>query len=212
MRTKLTAVAALAVAAITLTAVASANTSGAINAGRAAAAVPSCRAGNAPLPGGASTNPKSGAGLVARGWDSWSYAGEPACGAGSAKAKQRVAIQVTSDGGGFVLIPLTSGALKSDTGTVAFCCWTQRTIMRHGESIDINNPRMTLTGKLGTLVARNKIGWIDVPDGLSVFTGSWKVVRGTGAYAGLAGGGRGAGVTLSDGTTKAQFQGFLHSK
>jgi hypothetical protein len=86
--------------------------------------------------------------------------------------------------------------------------------MRHGESIDINNPRMTLTGKLGTLVARNRIGWIEVPDGLLVFTGTWKVVRGTGAYAGLAGGGRGAGVDLGDAadTTKAQFQGFLHSK
>lgn len=133
--------------------------------------------------------------------------------AGSAKAKQRVAIQVT-DGAGFVLTPLTSGALKPDTGTATFCCWTQRRIMRHGESIDINNPRMTLTGKLGTLVARNRIGWIEVPDGLSVFTGTWKVIRGTGAYAGLAGGGRGAGVDLGDaaGTTKAQFQGFLHSK
>jgi hypothetical protein len=154
MRTKLTAVAALAAAAITLTAVAS---------------------------------------------------------AGSATAKQRVAIQVTDPKAGFVLTPLTSGALKPDTGTVTFCCWTQRRIMRHGESIDINNPRMTLTGKLGTLVARNRIGWIEVPDGLSVFTGTWKIIRGTGAYAGLAGGGRGAGVTLADATTKAQFQGFLKS-
>ena len=127
---------------------------------------------------------------------------------GSAKARQRVAVQVTS-GTGFVLTPLTSGAIKPDTGTAAFCCWTQRTIMRHGESIDINNPRMTLVGKLGTLVARNRIGWIDVPDGLAVFTGTWKVIHGTGAYAGLAGGGRGAGVTLADSTTKAQFEGFL---
>ena len=134
--------------------------------------------------------------------------------AGSATAKQRVAIQVTDPGAGFVLTPLTSGAIKPDTGTVAFCCWTQRTIMRHGESIDINNPRITLTGKLGTLVARNRIGWIDASDGLSVFTGTWKVIRGTGAYAGLAGGGRGAGVDLGDaaGTTKAQFEGLLHSK
>ena len=30
----------------------------------------SCRTGNAPLPGGASTNTKAGSGLVARGWDS----------------------------------------------------------------------------------------------------------------------------------------------
>ena len=134
--------------------------------------------------------------------------------AGSAKAKhQRVEIQENGDGS-FALTPLGSGAIKPDTGTITFCCWTQRTIMRHGESIDINNPRMTLTGKQGTLVARNQIGWIDVPDGLSVFTGTWKIIRGTGAYAGLVGGGRGAGVDLGDatGTTKAQFEGFLSSR
>jgi hypothetical protein len=131
--------------------------------------------------------------------------------AGSAKAKQRVAIQDKGDGS-FDLAPLGSGAVKPDTGTVTFCCWTQRTIMRHGESIDINNPRMTLTGKQGTLVARNRIGWREVPDGMSVFTGTWKVIRGTGAYAGLTGGGLGAGVDLGDGTTKAQFEGFLSSK
>jgi len=133
--------------------------------------------------------------------------------AGSAKTKQRVEIQEKGDGS-FALAPLGSGPVKPDTGTITFCCWTQRTIRRHGESIDINNPRMTLTGKLGTLVARNRVGFIEVPDGLSVFTGSWKVIRGTGAYAGLAGGGRGAGVDLgaAAGTTKAQFQGFLRSK
>ena len=71
---------------------------------------------------------------------------------------------------------------------------------------------MTLTGKRGTLVVRNQIGWIDVPDGFAVFTGTWKVISGTGAYAGLAGGGRGAGVQLANGNTKAQFEGFLNSK
>ena len=82
---------------------------------------------------------------------------------------------------------------------------------RDGQAIEINNPQMTLTGKRGTLVARNQIGWIDVPDGLAVFTGTWKVISGTGDYAGLAGGGRGAGVQLANGTTKAQFEGFLNS-
>ena len=33
---------------------------------------PVCRTGNAPLPGGASTNARAGGGLVARGWDSQS--------------------------------------------------------------------------------------------------------------------------------------------
>ena len=66
--------------------------------------------------------------------------------------------------------------------------------MRDGQAIDINDPQMTLTGKRGTLVARNQIGWVDLPDGWAVFTGTWKVIRGTGDYAGLSGGGRGAGV------------------
>jgi hypothetical protein len=84
--------------------------------------------------------------------------------------------------------------------------------MRHGQAIEINNPQMTLTGKQGTLVARNQIGWIDVGDGLAVFTGTWKVISGTGAYAGFAGGGRGAGVALANGKTKSRFEGFLNSK
>ena len=128
--------------------------------------------------------------------------------AGPVAAKQRVEIQVK---GGFVLTPLTPGDIKPDTGTASFCCWTERSIMRDGQAIDINNPQMTLTGKHGTLVARNQIGFVDLPDGLAVFTGTWKVIRGTGDYAGLSGGGRGAGVDLG-GSTKAQFQGFLGPK
>ena len=125
--------------------------------------------------------------------------------AGPVAAKQRIEIQVK---GGFVLTPLAPGDIKPDTGTASFCCWTERHIMRDGQAIDINNPQMTLTGKHGTLVARNQIGFVDLPDGLAVFTGTWKVIRGTGDYAGLSGGGRGAGVDLG-GSTKAQFEGFL---
>lgn len=131
--------------------------------------------------------------------------------AGSAAAKQRVSIQV-KNGASFVLNPLTTGAVKPDTGSASFCCWTVRSITRDGQAIDINNPQMTLRGKRGTIVARNQIGWIDVPDGLAVFTGTWKVISATGNYAGLAGGGRGAGVQLVNGNTKAQFDGFLSAK
>ena len=134
-----------------------------------------------------------------------------AAAAGPVATKQRIEIQV-KDGAPFVLTPLTPGAVKLDTGVASFCCWTVRSIMRDGQAIDINNPQMTLTGKHGTLVARNQIGYVDLPDGLAVFTGTWKVIHGTGAYAGLSGGGRGAGVSLANGTTKAQFEGFLDSK
>jgi hypothetical protein len=125
-------------------------------------------------------------------------------------AKQRVAIQVK--GASFVLAPIRSGAVERDTGTVAFCCWSSSHLVRDGQDIDINTPLMTLTGKHGTLVARNRIEWVDLPDRWSVFTGTWKVVRGTGAYAGLSGGGRGAGTGPPSNDGKAQFEGFLVSK
>jgi hypothetical protein len=131
--------------------------------------------------------------------------------AGPVAAKQRIAIQVKGQGS-FVLTPLTSGAIKRDAGKATFCCWTQRSVTRDGQSIEVNNPQMTLTGKRGTLVARNQIGFVDIPDGWAVFTGTWKVIRGTGDYAGLAGGGRGAGVALASGGEKSQFEGFLSPK
>jgi hypothetical protein len=131
--------------------------------------------------------------------------------AGPVATKQRVSIQV-KDGAPFVLTPLTPGAIKPDTGNAAFCCWTQRSIMRDGQAIDINDPQWTLSGKLGTIEGRNLIGFVDLPDGWAVFTGTWKVTRGTGAYAGISGGGRVAGVALANGKTKAQFEGFLKLK
>ena len=126
-------------------------------------------------------------------------------------AKQRVAIQEKGQAS-FVLMPLTPGAIKRDTGTASFCCWTERHTMRDGQAVDINDPEMTLTLKRGTLVIRNRIGFVDIPDGWSVFTGTWKVIRGTGDYAGLSGGGRRAGVMLPNGNVTSQFEGFLSPK
>jgi hypothetical protein len=129
---------------------------------------------------------------------------------GPVAAKQRVAIQ--ENRGTFVLSPLTPGAIKRDTGTASFCCWTERHIVRDGQAIDINDPQVTLTLKRGTLVVRSTVGFIDIPGGWSVFTGTWQVTRGTGDYAGLAGGGRRAGVTLPNGNVTSQFDGFLGTR
>ena len=128
--------------------------------------------------------------------------------AGPVAAKQRIAIKV-ENGASFILSPLTSGAIRPDAGLASFCCWTARHVVRNGQAVEINNPKMTLTGKRGTLVARNEIGYVDLPDGWAVFTGTWTVISGTGAYAGLAGGGRGAGATTPNGRFKSQFEGFL---
>jgi hypothetical protein len=130
--------------------------------------------------------------------------------AGSTLAKQRVAVQHI--GTSFVLTPLTPGAVKPDTGPSSFCCWTERPTTRDGEAIEINDPQMTLTGKRGTLVARNGIGYVDISNGWSIFTGTWKVIRGTGQYAGLAGGGLGAGISTPNGAIKARFEGLLGSR
>ena len=130
--------------------------------------------------------------------------------AGPVAARQEIAIQVKGES--FVLNSLTSGVIKRDTGVATFCCWSSRQIRRDGQDIVLNDPQMRLTGKRGTLVLRNRIAWVDIPDGWSVFTGTWKVIRGTGAYAGLSGGGRGAGVQLANSSGKSRFDGFLSSK
>jgi hypothetical protein len=115
---------------------------------------------------------------------------------GQTAAAERVAI--TSPHGNsalFVLTPLTHGPILRDSGTATACCWTQRFIQRNGQSIEINNPLRTFTGKHGTFTWRAQIGWVDLDSGYSVGTGTWKIVRGTGAYAHLEGHGRIAIIT-----------------
>jgi hypothetical protein len=129
--------------------------------------------------------------------------------AGAGSAKQRVAISGVGDTG-FTLAPLATGAIKTDSGSATFCCWTTRDVVRDGQAIGVSNgPLMTLVGKHGTLEAKNRMEWLAVPGGYLLFTGTWKVVRGTGAYAGLAGGGRVAGITLPGGETKWRREGVI---
>jgi hypothetical protein len=134
--------------------------------------------------------------------------------AGPATVKQRVAIEVErgSSPEPFTLTPLSSGTVAADHGLAAFCCWTNRHVVRAGETLDLNDPQMTLTGKQGTIVIRNRIVWMDIPNGAAIYTGTWKVVRGTGAYAGLGGSGTAAGLMLANGNVDARFAGSLTRK
>jgi len=131
--------------------------------------------------------------------------------AGPLAAKQRVQLQLKL-AGSFVLAPMTPGALERDTGIASSCCWSRHSITRDGLTNEIDDPQVTLRGKRGTLVLRNRIEFFDIPGGDAVFTGTWKVVRGTGAYAGIAGGGHGGGIQLAGGDAKAMFDGFLEQK
>lgn len=112
----------------------------------------------------------------------------------------------------FVLTPMTAGRIQADTGALVSCCWTTSHVVRAGESLDVNDPHLTFRGAHGTLRFRNRIEWVDLPDGWSMFTGTWKVVGGTGAYASLSGSGRVAGVSTATGFTRVRLFGSLTAK
>ena len=132
--------------------------------------------------------------------------------AGPSAAKQRVAIRDST--AGFVLTPLTAGRVKADAGSATFCCTTSSyVITRDGQTIEITNgPTVTLVGQRGTLQVRNRMEWLDVSGGYQLFTGTWTVVRGTGTYAGLAGGGRVAGIKFPNGDARWRREGLLGPK
>jgi hypothetical protein len=118
-------------------------------------------------------------------------------------AIQRVAIvsegvQNTSGAGQFALRPLEAGAVTRDSGTVS-ATWSERVVMRAGQRVAIDNGVETLKGKRGSLRTRFRIEWVEAGNGYFVGDGTWKVVRGTGQYAEIAGGGRGGHVWLERG-------------
>jgi hypothetical protein len=136
-----------------------------------------------------------------------------AAAAAPASGKQR--IQIESKGSNtesFLLVPRTTGSIQPDKGEITYCCWTTRHVVSAGETLDVNDPHVTLTGANGTLRLRNRITWVALPQGWLIFTGNWKVVGGTGAYAGLTGRGRVVGAQNPSGYDRTQYFGFLTSK
>jgi hypothetical protein len=110
----------------------------------------------------------------------------------------------------FVLTPLQPGALKRDSGTES-CTWKgPHIVMREGQKAEIYDPVVcTDKGSRGSLTIRSRIEWVDAGSGYHVGAGTWKVVRGTGQYAGVTGGGRSGGVWLDRGPWSGRSEGFL---
>lgn len=137
--------------------------------------------------------------------------------AGPDAAKQRVAIMTkgaanASGPATFVLAPLQAGALKRDSGStrVEGSLPPERVVMRDGQRVAIYDPIVEkLEGKRGTLVLRSRIEYVDAGNGYHVGTGTWKVVRGTGQYARMTGGGRRGDVYLDRGPWSGRNEGFL---
>jgi hypothetical protein len=136
--------------------------------------------------------------------------------AGPDAAKQRVAIDIKfcSPGkaqGTFVLTPQQFGPLKRDSGTISsnLANTPGRNVMRDGQKVTIYDGGVTtLTGKRGTLTIRDRNEWVDVGNGDGVGIGTWKVVRGTGQYAGIVGKGRNGHAGLGC-PWYARYEGFL---
>jgi len=144
----------------------------------------------------------------------------PVAAAGPEAAKQRVAITVTIlPSGKGVLTPLKNGALERDTGTFGgnWSPTPDRTVMRDGQELEIGSATWTFTGKRGALVFRERNEWADLGQDLNrdayvddIAIGTWKIVRGTGTYAGITGGGRSAHLGLGR-RWIARYEGFLTS-
>src|SRR5262245_53232283 len=137
-----------------------------------------------------------------------------------AAAKQRVALTVTIlPSGKAVLTPLKVGALKGDAGTFvgadAVSHPPDRTLVREGQTVEIYGNVWTFAGKGGSLVFREHNEAVELGQDLDhngfqdgIAMGSWKVVRGTGLYTGITGGGRSAHFYQGN-RWVARYEGFL---
>jgi hypothetical protein len=119
--------------------------------------------------------------------------------AGPDAAKQRVMITSqaaqTTLVSPFVLTPMQAGVIKRDSGKlIAGSNATDRVVMRGGQEVTIVDDISTYKGKRGSFVARYHGEWVDAGNGYSVASATWKVMHGTGQYAKITGGGRGASV------------------
>jgi hypothetical protein len=139
--------------------------------------------------------------------------------AGPTAAKQRVAIDLKLyPQKTFVFTTLQAGSLKSDSGTIShnYLSIPGHDVMRDGQKVTIYDGGVaTLTGKRGTLTIRGRNEWIDFArdangdgqnDGIGI--GTWRVVRGTGQYAGIAGKGRFGHIGLGS-PWYGRYEGFL---
>jgi hypothetical protein len=127
--------------------------------------------------------------------------------------KQRVTIiakgtSYASSSGSFVLEP-AAGALKHDSGTESSVATRQRSVARGGQSAEVVTWVTTCKGKRGSFVFRARIEHVDAGNGYQIGTGTWQVVRGTGAYAGITGGGRVANATNRPRPWTERRDGFL---
>ena len=115
-------------------------------------------------------------------------------------SKQRVSITAKgawnpSSFGKFVLTPLRAGALEPDAGT-GTATWTWRAVARAGGRGGVSTGGNTPEGQTGDVVIREQMEGVEAGNGYHAAIGTWKVVRGTGQYAQVTGGGVSGNVVV----------------
>jgi hypothetical protein len=136
--------------------------------------------------------------------------------AGAVAGKQRIAIAVKQPlearTGSFVLEVLTPGPLARASGSTMFASGPTPVFIGRivgGQRVDRFRGTDTLKGKDGTLTIRLQVDFVSAGNRYQVGAGTWSIVRGTGAYAGLTGGGRSALVSPPGKFGFAQHEGFV---
>jgi hypothetical protein len=126
-------------------------------------------------------------------------------------ATQRVAIVMKDlPDGRFFVTPLQTGVVKPDSGSTSVSLTGPNVVMHEGQQVEIWTNTWTLVGKRGSLTVRERVEWIDA-GGPYIGTGTWKLVRGTGAYARIAASGRSAsaGLNRANGAWFVRYEGLF---
>ena len=137
--------------------------------------------------------------------------------AGPQAATQRVAItsqaERTTTVSAAALTPLGNGALRPDAGSFVASPGSQTSpthAIRDGQSVEVYSGTGTFRGRRGRIVMRIRQEYVDAGNGYHPATGTWKVLRGTGAYEGITGGGRLGHVWLEwNDHWSSRLEGFL---
>lgn len=135
-------------------------------------------------------------------------------GAASASTEQaKQGVEVTLRPGSavnaFTLRPLTPGAIARDSGTVEWI-GSERSRNIDGRRSRFWSGVGMFSGERGSLRVRVGIDWFDAGNGgYEAGLGTWRIVRGTGAYAKVVGNGSSAHVWLPRGPVSGRYEGFM---
>jgi hypothetical protein len=128
-------------------------------------------------------------------------------------AKQKIKIEQKSSPGSkvstFRLIPLTAGPLAADSGTFTSSAKLQRTVVRNGKKVWFYSGFDNLKGKHGTMRISGLSAVTTARGGYYVGVGTWKIRTGTGAYAGVSGGGSAKAVAAPSGAAQGRYTGYV---